>query len=528
MVEERPSSFLAILAIRKNEYHDFLDHVAETLTVKGLTHLRPRVYKLFIGRSLCADHLIRFGMALFLPSKENPTRRLDMEKTDVLVIGGSASGIVASTTGKCHYPDKDILLIRKEKKALVPCGIPYIFGSLESSDKDVVGDNVLTDAGVRFVVDEVMSVDLDKKVCKTKEGRDISFEKLIFATGSSPVIPKWLKGAELENVFTIPKDKEYLDNMLAKLDGLKNIVVIGGGFIGVELSDELNKKDKDVTIVEILPHILGRAFDEEIAIEAENVLSSRGVNIKTGKGVKELSGDKKVEAVILQNGERLDADAVILSMGYTPNTAIAAEAGLDLNSLGFIRVDEYMRTRNPGVFAVGDCAEKRDFITRRVSGAMLASIACTEAKIAGMNLYKLSTLKTFNGTIAIFSTVIGDTGLGSAGLNEANAKKEGFDVLTGTFTGVDKHPGTLPGTHKQIVKLIAARESGVVLGGEVIAGPSAGELTNIIGLIIQAKMTINNILTSQIGTHPLLTGPPTAYSIIKAAEELMRCRDGKL
>ncbi len=447
-----------------------------------------------------------------------------MEKTDVLVIGGSAAGIVAATSGKCHYADKDFLLIRKENKVLVPCGIPYIFGSLESSDKDVVSDNVLTDAGVRFIVDEVISVDLEKKLCKTKQGLEVSFDKLIFATGSRPVVPKWLNGAELDNVFTIPKDKEYLDSMLEKLVDVKKVVVIGGGFIGVELSDELNKRGKDVTIVEILPHILGRAFDEELAVEAEKVLGSRGVSIKTGKGVKELFGKSKVEAVILEDGERLEADAVVLSVGYAPNTAIASEAGLDLNTLGFIRVDEYMRTRNPDVFAVGDCAEKRDFITRRVSGAMLASIACTEAKIAGMNLYKLSTLKTFSGTIAIFSTIVGETGFGSAGLNEANARREGFDVLSGTFTGVDKHPGTLPGTHKQIVKLIAARESGVVLGGEVIAGPSAGELTNIIGLIIQNKMTINNILTSQIGTHPLLTGPPTAYSIIKAAEDVMRCK----
>ena len=97
------------------------------------------------------------------------------------------------------------------------------------------------------------------------------------------------------------------------------------------------------------------------------------------------------------------------------------------------------------------------------------------------------------------------------------AKKEGFDVVTGTFEGVDKHPGTLPGTHKQVIKLIVARESGIVLGGEVMGGLSTGELTNLVGLVIQNRMSINSILTAQIGTHPLLTGPPTAYPLIKAA-----------
>jgi len=181
-----------------------------------------------------------------------------------------------------------------------------------------------------------------------------------------------------------------------------------------------------------------------------------------------------------------------------------------------------MRTENPDIFAVGDCAEKRDFITRKHSGVMLASTACAEARVAGMNLYKLSTLKALSGTIAIFSTAIGDTGFGAAGLTEAVARREGFDVVTGTFAGVDRHPGTLPGTHKQVIKLIVARESGVVLGGEVMGGLSVGELTNLIGLVIQNRMSINSILTAQIGTHPLLTASPTAYPLIKAAEVVAR------
>jgi pyruvate/2-oxoglutarate dehydrogenase complex dihydrolipoamide dehydrogenase (E3) component len=172
--------------------------------------------------------------------------------------------------------------------------------------------------------------------------------------------------------------------------------------------------------------------------------------------------------------------------------------------------------------AVGDCAEKRDFVTRKISTTMLASTACAEARIAGMNLFKLSAMKTFSGTIAIFSTALGDTGYGVAGVTEKTATQEQFDVVTGSFTGVDKHPGTMPGVHKQTVKLIAAREGGLVLGGEVIGGTSTGELTNLIGFIIQNKMTVNNILTAQIGTHPLVTAPPTAYPLIKAAEAVAR------
>ena len=443
-------------------------------------------------------------------------------RADVIVIGGSAAGIVAAITGKANYPDKDFILIREENKVVVPCGIPYIFGSLESSEKNMISDGVLTNAGIGLKVGRAVEIDRDNKTCKTDDGTEIKFDKLVLATGSVPRVPGWLKGANLENVFTIPKNKEYLDEMMKKLENCNRVVTVGGGFIGVEFSDELNKKGKEITIVEILPHILGIAFDEEIASIAEEKLKSRGINIITGVGVKEILGDEKVDGVLLENGEKLEADAVVLSMGYMPNTKLARDSGIDVNEKGFIKVDEYMRTANPDIFAVGDCAEKRDFITRKVSGVMLASTACAEARTAGMNLYKLSTVKIFNGTIAIFSTAIGNTGFGAAGLTEKMARREGFDIVTGAFEGVDKHPGTMPDAHKQLVKLIVARESGVIIGGEVVGGHSAGEITNLLGLAIQNKMTVNDIMTAQIGTHPMLTAPPTAYPVIKAAEVVAR------
>jgi len=438
-----------------------------------------------------------------------------MEKTDVLIIGGSAAGIVTALTGKSNYPEKEI---RKEEKVMVPCGIPYIFGSLGSSDKNIVPDAVLTNKGIKIEVDEVISIDQNEKVCITARGTEINFEKLILATGSIPTIPGWLKGTNLENVFTISKDKMQLDKVFQKIKDCKKIVVIGAGFIGVEMSDELNKLGKEVTLVEILPHILGLIFDKEIAVQAEEVLKTRGVKIKSGEGVKEIIGNKKVTEVLLENGEKIEAEAVILAMGYRPNTGLAQKSGLKVSEEKYIKVDGYMRTENSDIFAVGDCAEKKDFITRKPSAVMLASTACAEARIAGMNLYKLHSVKTFEGTIAIFSTAIGETAFGAAGLTESMAKKEGCDVVIGTFDGIDKHPGTLADTHKQMVKLIVARDSGIILGGKVIGSKSTGELINIIGLAIQNKMTVSSLLTTQIGTHPLLTAPPTAYPIIKCAE----------
>ncbi len=176
-----------------------------------------------------------------------------------------------------------------------------------------------------------------------------------------------------------------------------------------------------------------------------------------------------------------------------------------------------MRTKYP-MCLPWDCAEKRDFFTRKTSNIMLASTACAEARIAGMNLFKVSAIKTFIGTISIFSTAIGNSGFGVAGITETQAQAENFDIVTGCFEGIDRHPGSLADTHKQYVKLVVGKESGVILGGEVFGGLSVGELTNTFGIIVQNKMTLNALLTAQIGTHPLLTASPAGYPLIKAAE----------
>ncbi len=444
-----------------------------------------------------------------------------MKTTDVLVIGGSAAGMVTAVTGKSHWPKKDFILVKKQKEMTVPCGIPYIFGTLDSIDENLMSvDTELQKIGITSIVDEAVDINLGKKIVLFASGEKISYHKLVIATGSTPMQPKWkwLKGEDLENIFLVPKDKEYLDDMKTKLGEAKNIAVIGAGFIGVELSDELIKQGFNVTLVEKTPNILNLAFDIDVVEKINQLLEDRGVKIITGKGISKIIGTHKVEAIELEDGERMDMDAVVLSIGYNPNSELAKKAGVYVDEDNFIAVDEYMRTHKKDVFAVGDCAQKRDFVTRSRVDTMLASTACAEARICGINLFNLNVVKSFSGTIAIYSTVIDSTGFGTAGVTEQRAEMEGIATVTGLFEGMNRHPGHLPDAHKQIVKLIAAKNSGVIIGGEVMGGLEAGELTNVIGLAIQNRMSVNSLLTMQIGTHPCLTASPTAYPLIKAAE----------
>ena len=442
-----------------------------------------------------------------------------MKNFDVVIIGSSAAGLATALTGKNAHNEKSFAVITKNEQTLVPCGIPYIFGSLSSSDKNVMPVKAKFDAaGIELIVDEVTSIEREAKVCNLLSGEKIGYDKLVIATGSNPIVPKWLAGANLPRVFTVPKDKKYLDVMNESLQGCNKIVVLGAGFIGLEISDELNKKGKLVTLIEKLDTVLPLAFDKDIASKVEELLSSRGVKIATGKSAKSIvEKDGKAVGVALEDGTVLDADAVILAIGYKPDVNLAEAAKLGVSELGFILVDEYMRTSDKSIFAVGDCAAKYNFVTRKSIGTMLASIAASEGRTAGLNLFGLTSLKTFNGAISIFSSALGDYGFGVAGVTEKFAEDEGIAFVVGSFEGLDKHPGTLADTKKQYVKLVVAKDSGLILGGAVYGGISSGEFTNVLGFIIQNKMTVYSLMISQIGTHPLLTDSPIGYALIKSA-----------
>lgn len=231
-----------------------------------------------------------------------------MKNADVVIIGGSAAGLTAAITARRHYPDTKILLVRKEKLVSIPCGIPYIFGTVGSPQGNLIPDTSLEKNNVEIMLDEVTAIDRGSLSLSTKSGETIQYGKLIVATGSYPMMPP-IPGFEKENVFPVYKDVEHLTKMQEVMKSVKKVVVIGGGFIGVEVSDEINKmEDMDVTICELLPHCLQLAFDEEFCEEAEKLLKERGVKIVSGSKVVSIEGDTRAEGVKLGDGTVLLAE----------------------------------------------------------------------------------------------------------------------------------------------------------------------------------------------------------------------------
>ncbi len=437
-------------------------------------------------------------------------------KFDAVIIGGGPAGVAAAETALATYPKKKFALIKKENQTLVPCGIPYTLATLDSVESDILSTKGIESKGVEVIVDEVKEIDVDGKKIVTASKKEIEYDRLVISTGSRAIVPK-IPGVELDGVFTVPKDISKISKMKDALKKMQKIVVVGAGFIGMEVSDEIHKMGKDVTVVEAMNRVLPIAFDPEFSLEVQKILEENHIRVMTSSRVKEIFGNGKVEGVLLESGERIDVDGVVLSIGYRPESSLAKNAGIFIGMTGGIWTDEYMRTSAKDIFAIGDCTEHKEFFSRRPSKLKLASTAAFDARVAGANLFNIRLIREIKGNIGIFSTSIFGQTLGAAGSTERDAMESGFETFCGNSTAVDHHPGTLPNTSKLKVKLVFSKTSAVLLGGQIMGGKSVGEMINVLGMAVQNRMTVTDLVTLQIGTHPLLTSSPVVYPIITAA-----------
>ncbi len=437
---------------------------------------------------------------------------------DVVVIGASAGGLTAAISARRFYPGRSVLVIKREETGMIPCGIPYVFGTLERVEDDVLPvERFLEPLGVETLTDEVTEINPNAKILRTASGLEISWEKLVLATGSKPVKPSF-PGVELDGVYTVPKDYRYLKEFRERVNEADKVVIVGGGFIALEVGDEIRKLGKDVTIV-VRSRLLRSSFDPEFSEMVEEKLREKGIEVVYGR-VERILGDEKVGGVKLVDGRELPADLAVFSIGYQPNVELAVKAGLKVTRYG-IWTDEYMRTSHPDIFAVGDCVEHRDFFTGRPHPLMLASTATFEARIAGANLFKLQIVRENRRTIGAYSTHVAGLTLAAAGLTEEAARKEGFEVIVGYGKGPDRHPAKFEDTSTVTVKLIFSRDRGAILGAQIAGGKSVGEMINILALAIQKRLTASELYTLQIATHPLLTASPVGYQILQAAEDAL-------
>ena len=439
----------------------------------------------------------------------------------VIIVGGGPAGIITALTAKSVYPEKSVCVVKEIGDGVIPCAIPYMMHTLSDTKHNAMGNVPLENAGIDVKVGKVVSLDAKAHTVTLEAGDVLAYEKLVLATGTDVcMLP--IPGVDKQGVFTIKKSMWAMNALREKVHQARKVVIIGGGFIGAEFADELSQdSDVDIHLIEIMPKLLLSAFDDEFCDDIAGLLEKKRIDIRTGSRVVSIDGSERVESVCLENGEKIPADMVLVSVGAKPSSHLAEKAGLRIIDNGSIWVDDYMRTDTEDIFAVGDCALKRDFFTRKAAPVWLASTATAEARNAGTNIYGIRVLHQIQGTIAAFSTRIGEKSFASAGMTCRTCEKEGFRYVTATAAAPDRHPGMLPGASELKVKLIFADGSGVILGGQVSGGPSVGELINTIALGIQKKVTVRELDMMQIATHPLLTSAPTVHPLINAAHQAL-------
>jgi len=440
---------------------------------------------------------------------------------NVIIVGGGPAGVITALTAKSVYPGKSVCLIKNIGDGVIPCAIPYMLNTIPDPEQNRMGNQPLEQAGIDIIVDRVVSLDTRAEKIELESGGELEYERLVLATGSVPFLPP-VPGSYLPGVHTIEKSLSAMHVLREEAGKAKDVVILGGGFIGAEFADEMAQySEAHIHIVEMLPTILEGAFDDEFCQEAAGLLTNSGVTIHTGERAISIDGSQHVEGVTLENGKKIPADMVIIGVGGRPNVELAANAGLLITESGSIWVDSYLRTSTEHVFAVGDCALKRDFFTRREVPVWLASTATAEARIAGTNIYGIRVLRQIQGTVAAFSTRIGGVSFASAGLTCRACERDGFRWVSGEATAPDRHPGVLPGASPLTVKLVFADRGGALLGGQMSGGSSVGELINAVAIGIQMQLNVRDLDMMQIATHPLLTSAPTVHPLINAAHRAL-------
>jgi pyruvate/2-oxoglutarate dehydrogenase complex dihydrolipoamide dehydrogenase (E3) component len=453
-------------------------------------------------------------------------------KTDVLVVGGGVAGFYAAITAKVNYPEKTVTIIRKQQKQVIPVVIMTILRAGETFDKGIFPDEELLEVGVKIVIGEAVRIDADKKICIVEGAQDIAFDKLVLATGSNPVVPDNITGLDRKNIFLVQKDWNYLEHMRRSLACCKKIIVVGGGFVGIEMAAALTGTGKAVTLIEERPRMLGKYFDDAFSQEIEKCLQGEGVTLRTGIAVRKIETEARVSKVVLDQGETLKSDAVILAVGFKPETALTKQTGIRLDELGRITTDQRGRTTVDGIYAIGDCAGKQNFINGAACNVMLASSACAEAMSVVCDLYGLAPVKYWKGTVGSHLTQIGSTVFGVTGLTEQAVERISVKVVSGDAGGPDHHPGRLfENTQEQRISLVADFRSGVILGGQVFGGQSAGELTNMIAIAVQNEMTLYDMMAAQNGSYSSLTPSagcgPVRRAALEAAKQISANTEGR-
>ncbi len=424
----------------------------------------------------------------------------------ILIVGGVAGG--ASAAARMRRLDEDAQIVmfeRGEHISFANCGLPYHIGeTIKERELLLVqtpeGMNKKFNLDIR-IKSEVISIDTQNKMVKVISEIDGEYEEsydyIILSPGAKPIEPN-LKGInskgiyKLRNVNDMDRIKEVVDKKQ-----VKQAVVIGGGFIGVETAENLKERGIEVTIVEAAPHILA-PFDSEMSAIAEKELNDNGVSLILGNGVNEFQEENGKLKITLSNERILETDMVILSIGVLPDTAFLKDSGIKLSERGHVIVDEYMRTSIDGIYAVGDAILVKDYIYKTDVAIPLAGPANRQGRIAADNIAGLN--RAYKGTQGTSILKIFSMAAGSTGNNERTLQRMGKTYKV-AYIHPMSHASYYPGATQLTIKLIYDLE-GKVLGAQALGYEGVDKFIDVIATAIKFGATVEDLQELELAYAP--------------------------
>ena len=416
-----------------------------------------------------------------------------MEK--IVIIGGVAAGATAAAKTRRISPTAQITMIEAGPDiSFANCGLPYyIGGDIESRSKLILQspesfkEQYNVDVYVNTAVISIDRIAHKIKTVNAHDGKEKSFEytKLILAQGGRPVQPN-LPGADADHVFTLWTMND-MDKIAAYINDNKpaTAVVVGGGFIGLEMVEALVKRGLKVSVVEMMPHVMA-IMEPETAGFIENEMLSYGVGIHTNAGVAEIHAN----SVKLDNGKELDADMVLLSIGVRPTLQLAKDAGLEIGEAGGLLVNQQLQTSDADIFAAGDMVE----IEHRVNGKKvripLAGPANRQGRIAAENA--LGGNHAYKGALGTSVVRVFEAVAGTTGLSLKQARALGYDA-DAVVVHKEHHTSYFPGAETVTAMLVYDKNSGLVLGGQTVGYKGADKRLDIIATATAAKLTVSDL-----------------------------------
>lgn len=436
-----------------------------------------------------------------------------MNGRKVVIVGGVAGGASAAARARRLCEQCEIVVFeRGPHVSFANCGLPYFVGG-EIVEQDSLLLQTPESLKSRFNLDvrvntEVVGIDRERQIVRVRSLPDgieseESYDDLILSTGASPLRPP-IPGIERPGHFTVRSipDVERIQSWIQECNGCR-AVVVGGGYIGLEMAEQLRRRGLAITVVEAMPQVM-MPLDPEMAAWLHAELKANGVDLHLGDGVAgfvdpQPGESARASVVVLRSGRRIEADTVVLGLGVRPETMLARNAGLELGALGGIRVNEHMQTSDPRIYAVGDAVEVRDCVTGAWGIVPLAGPANRQGRIAAENIFGRPT--RYPGTwgtaiLRLFQLSAGCTGASEKSLRRANIPFQALHLHPGS------HAGYYPGAEPIAMKILFAPDTGKLLGAQAVGHEGVDKRIDVFATALKAGMTVDDLAGLELAYAP--------------------------